>query len=720
MSNPAASPRQPCDPPKDHRMCKRRPPRLYPIPCALLFAGMYGATWAQSSETDAEPQKVEIRGKASKETATSPVEGYAARRAATATKTDTLLGETPAAVTVVTQDQITDLGATNIGEVLNYAAGVRGTNYGVDSRGEWTRIRGASPTLYLDGLQLIYGYWDSTRIEPYTLERLDVLRGPASVLYGQGTTAGLINMVSKRPLDTRQNEIGLQVGNYGRVQLEADLTGPLTEDGKWLYRLVALGRNSNTQVDFVPDDASVFAPSLTWAPDNVTRWTLQYHWQHNATGSSATFLPWSGTVLPNPNGQIPVNRFVGEPSWDAYDTRRNSLTSLFEYRFDNGWLVTQNTRWSYGTVDYQTLYPSSNFADPANPYLNPEQSIVGRYAFGNNRKVHTFQADQNLLGTVMTGAVEHQLLFGLDYNRYSETEESAFDIGPDLDLYNPVYGNFTPPAFFADPKLVQQQIGVYAQDQMKFRRDVLLMLGLRSDWLDNELEGAGTERDQATTGRVALMYLGGAVAPYLSWSQSFLPTAGTNFYGQRFVPTRGEQWELGVKYQNEPGTFVFNGAVYTLTENNRLVNDPANPQNQLQTGRSRTKGVELEAKGRVTRAIDLIANYIYTDIDESLEQLPKNMASVWGTWRFAAGDVPGGFKAGLGVRYASAFTDGFAPETPSVTLADALLAYETRDWRFALNATNLFDKTYVATCLSRGDCWWGAKRQVVASVSYRF
>lgn len=703
-------------------MSSRRPHRHSPIVSALLLAGLSSAPQAQTqpSAAEAESQKVEIQGKNTKETATSPVAGYVARRAATATKTDSLLGETPASVSVVTQDQITELGAINLQEVLNYAAGLRSSNYGIDSRGDWTRIRGAEPVQYLDGLQLMFGFNNNTRVEPFSLERIDVLRGPASVLYGQGSTGGLINMVSKRPLAEAGNEIGMQLGNHNRVQLQGDFTGPLNADKTWLYRLVVMGRDSNTQVDYVPDDMGLVAPSLTWAPDAATRWTLQYHWQRNDSGSSATFLPWSGTVLPNPNGRIPTHRFVGEPGFDAYDTTRSSIASLFEHRFADGWLVTQSTRWTYSTGDYRTLYPSSNFADPANPYLNPAQSIIGRYVYGNQRNAHTFQADQNLLGTVMTGDIAHQLLFGVDYTRYGETARTAFDIGPELDVFAPVYGNFTPPPFVSDPRVLQQQTGVYAQDQMRYGANWLLMLGLRQDWASNELQDAGTERDDATTGRVALMYLGdNGWAPYLSWSQSFLPVSGTDFFGQRYIPTRGEQWELGLKYQDARGNFVFNGALYTLEERNRQVNDPTNPLNQLQTGLSRTQGVELEAKGRVTADLDLIANYVHTDADAVLEQLPKNLASVWGRWRFALGEV-GGFSAGLGVRYASAFTDGNAPETPSVTLVDGLLAYDTRDWRFALNATNLLDKTYVSTCLSRGDCWWGARRQIVASVSYRF
>ncbi|HET8610111.1 MAG TPA: TonB-dependent receptor plug domain-containing protein, partial [Burkholderiales bacterium] len=264
------------------------------------------------------------------ESAYGPVYGYDATRSATATKTDTPLLETPQSVSVVTRERIEDQGATSLQDALNYAAGVRSDAYGVDSRTDNVRVRGAYPDEYRDGLRRTVGYYTSnTRVDPYTLERIEVLRGPSAMLYGQGSTAGVINMVSKRPLPEAQREIGVQLGSYGRKQIETDLTGPLTRDGDWLYRLVAVGRDSDTQVDYVPDDRRVLAPSLTWRPSAATSLTLQALWQKDHTGSTSQFFPWSGTVLPNPNGRIPTSRFIGVPGIDRYDSERTEIGWLF-------------------------------------------------------------------------------------------------------------------------------------------------------------------------------------------------------------------------------------------------------------------------------------------------------------------------------------------------------------------------------------------------------
>jgi iron complex outermembrane recepter protein len=267
----------------------------------------------------------------------------------------------------------------------------------------------------------MFGFNNNSRIEPHSLERIEVLHGPASVLYGQGSTAGVVNMVSKRPLDGAGNEIGLSVGNYSRLQTQGDLNGRLGDDGSLLCRVVFVARNSDTQVDYVPDGAAMLAPSITWRPDANTNWTLLSRFQRNDAGSSATFLPWSGTILPNPNGKIPTHRFIGEPGYDKYDTESYSVTSLFEHRFDNQWVLRQSTRWTYSDGDYQTLYPFSNFIDKYNPYVNQEQREIIRAIYANKRKTHNLLADQNLQGTVMTGGVAHQLLFGLDYTNYRET-----------------------------------------------------------------------------------------------------------------------------------------------------------------------------------------------------------------------------------------------------------------------------------------------------------
>lgn len=696
-----------------------------PYPQTALYVGIalaFGLIPAVATAQSAAPTLSEVRVDASaeKESATAPVVGYRARNAATATKTDTPLAQTPQSVTVVTRDQMVDQGATTFQEALLYAAGVRSDAYGLDSRSDSVRVRGSSPDTYLDGLRQNYNWYTSTSpAEPYTLERLEVLRGPSGMLFGAGTVAGVVNMVSKRPLQEAQREVGVQFGSFQRKQLQADLTGPITQDGQWSYRLVAVARDADTQTDYVQNDRRLIAPSLAWRPDGATSLILQGHWQQDRSGSTAQFLPWSGTLLPNPNGKLPINRFIGEPG-DYYDTDRASIGYLFEHRFNDTWTVRQNLRWSrnenrggYHYADFFT--DAGGFGDdPIN------QRLVGRLYGQNITRTRMAAVDTHLQGNLTTGAVRHQLLLGVDWNRQTEDKTQSEDVyNTPIDAFAPVYGHRVYPPMTAMPQNVQRQSGLYVQDQMKWGRWIFIA-GLRHDRAVNSLAGSADDRTSDTTKRLGVMYqLAGGWTPYISYAESFSPVSGTNAYGQRFKPLEGEQIEVGVKYAPEGSNSQFTAAVYDLKEKNQKVADPTNPNNALQAGQTRNKGLELEYKARVATAFDLTAHYNYIDADPLLEGLPRHQAAVWGVYRFALGGVRG-FSAGAGYRWLSSFRDGTGPRVPAAGVVDAMLAYDTQDWRYALNISNLADKKYMSTCLARGDCWWASRRNVVLSATYRF
>lgn len=697
-----------------------------PVAAALAatFLGLVPPALAQAQSLPA----VRVEATAEKETATSPVTGYKAKNAATATKTDTPLVETPQAVTVITKDQITDQGATNLQDALNYAAGVRSDAYGLDSRSDGVRIRGNFPDEYTDGLRRMYDWYTSnTRTDPYTLERIEVLRGPSSMLFGQSTTGGLINMVSKRPQAERQGEIGVQVGSWNRKQVQADLSGPLTDDGQWLYRLVAVGRTADTQVDYVRDDRGVFAPSLTWRPSAATNLTLQANWQKDKSGSTSQFFPWEGVLLPNPNGKIPMNRFIGEPGFDRYDSERKSFGWLFEHRFNDQWVIRQNVRQVRNDVDYFTLYgdsfmlPGSWAADPVN------KRVLGRFVQAEHSRSKMTTADQHVQVDFGTGAARHKLLAGLDFSRYTKNIDAFYDepayIGrggnaPSIDVYTPTYNGYTPGPMTPQAESSVRQTGLYLQDQIRWN-NWIVVAGLRHDRSNNAL-GASETDESANTKRLGLLYaFPSGLSPYISYSESFapqLPVTLADGTQVQLSPTRGEQVEVGVKYEPPGAAMSFTAAAYKLREKERVQN---NVVNVVQLPDTKTHGLELEFKGRVTAAMDLIANYTFTNVDEQIEEVPAHQASVWGRYRFALGGFTG-FSAGAGVRYLSSFADGGAPTVPSVALLDLMLAYDLPNWRLALNVNNATDKEYVSTCLRRGDCWFGARRNVIASATYRF
>jgi iron complex outermembrane receptor protein len=288
---------------------------------------------------------------------------------------------------------------------------------------------------------------------------------------------------------------------------------------------------------------------------------------------------------------------------------------------------------------------------------------------------------------------------------------------PLIDAYDPVYGGFTPPEMVDKGESSQRQVGLYLQDQMKLGADWIVVAGLRHDRAASQPAAASAQTTSATSKRLGLMHvLASGWSPYLSYSESFTPVADIG--AQSFEPLRGKQWEAGVKVE-PPGTdgLSFSAQVYELKEKNQVVEPTPNVFAQL--GQTQVRGVELEAKARLGRSFELSGHYNYIQLDPQLENEPRHQAALWGKYRFALGTI-GGFEVGAGVRHMSAYADGAAPRIPDVTLLDAVLAWDTPRWRVALNVNNVTDEIYVANCLSRGDCWWGTRRNAIASVTYRW
>jgi len=349
---------------------------------------------------------------------------------------------------------------------------------------------------------------------------------------------------------------------------------------------------------------------------------------------------------------------------------------------------------------------------------------LGRVAWVEQAVAKMLATDQHLEGRVNTGAIEHQLLIGIDALYFNQTTKEGNAIPvyypggtvPNIDAYAPVYGGFTMSELFDLPEQTETQLGAYVQDQMKINRHWIVVAGIRHDRASSKFEGADDADTSATSKRLGLMYAAdNGWSPYLSYSESFTPVLDTTIAGHP-EPVRGEQFEAGVKYSPAEKNINIGLSVYELREKNRSV--ALSPTVTVQTGATKTNGAELEARATLGN-FEVIAHYNYTHVDAELEAVPENQAAVWGKWNFSLFDLPG-FSAGAGVRYLSAFADGAAPTTPAVTLADALLGWDGDHWRLALNVNNLTDDTYMSTCLSRGDCFVGNRRNIIGSASYRW
>lgn len=713
---------------------------LHPLSLSLL-ALLIGQAWADEAPRAADAADAAntlplVRVQGSKESATGPVPGFVARRAGSGLKSDIPLIETPQSIAVVTADQIEAQGATTLRQTVGYSAGVVSAYF--DSRVDSISARGGNVAQYQDGLLRSYGTYNTARPDPFTLERVELVRGPASVLYGQGSLNGVLNLVSKRPQFESRRELQLQLGSHERKQLALDLTGPLSE--QWAYRLVAIKRDSGTQVDHVKDDRLLLAPSLIWQPSAATSLTLQALYQRDKSGSLIGFFPWQGTRLPNGSqGQIPTSTFISEPGWDAYDSDQDSVGYLFSHRLNADWTLRQNLRHTKSAVDYRTIYTS--FSTTARrPLFNADGRRVERDMVWQLNGGSMSLLDTQLEGQLRAGAWKHQLLLGLDAQKNDSTQRSFRGRAPAIDVYAPVYGNFTPPAasaLVAQPTVDQRQLGLYLQDHIKFDERWVAVLGLRHDRAKTETQGRPEAKvdDKATSKRAGLLYLAdGGFSPYLAYTESFLPLGGVDFYGKPYKPQVGEQWEAGLKWQPADKRVSATVALYDLRDTNRKTTDPSQPLNSLQIGEVRVRGLELESAGSLDSRRwgrwDWTLGYAYTDAKisrsnagdqgQAVAGVARHNGSAWLTHHFSLGGRSG-FSAGAGLRYLGASWSGTPLiSTPAATLVDAMLAYEQGDWRLALNAVNLADKVQITQCLARGDCFYGQRRTLNATLSYRF
>ncbi len=677
------------------------------------------------------------------ETAYGPGIGYVAHQSATATKTDTPLIETPQAISTVTPAQIQAQAPQTVSQALHYTSGVSVDPYGaVENDKDYFTIRGFPADVYLDGLKTFEGQ----AIEPYDLERIEVLHGPASVLYGQGNPGGLVSLISKQPTDTPLHEVELTTGSYGRVQGAFDLSGPLDQDGQFLYRITGLARYADTQVDHSKNERINLAPSFTWKPDDNTKLTVFAKYQYDPNILTSQNLPAQGTVLYNPSGKLSRSLNVENPGFDNSYYRDYQIGYAFEHRFNDVWTVRQNLRYDYSNTHSLSMYPTG--------FVNPVETIATRSAVLQNYTYNVFTLDNQAEAKFATGPVQHTLLFGVDYQHVAYWEGYGSSSNEStLNLFDPVYLNpTTVPAVALSENQSEYQVGAYAQDQLKLGKWTLVLSG-REDGAGTttQIHSASTggtsdsdEFDTKLTYRAGLIYdFDNGLAPYVSYATSFLPNiSGSSYSGEAFKPTTGRQVEVGLKYQPPGFNSFVTAAAYNLDEQNVLTSDPNHIGFDVQTGAVRSRGIELEAHASLTNNLNLIAAYTYLDATVTNSNsgtqgkvplstatgtaAPRNSGSVWLDYGFHDGPLAG-LGLGGGVRYIG-WTYGNAANTfkvPGYALLDLAAKYDfgathprLAGLRFQVNATNLTDKTYIAGCNSNSYCFYGDGRTVLATLRY--
>lgn len=676
---------------------------------------------------------VTVEGVAKAETAEGPVEGYVAKRSISATKTDTPIAEVPQTVNVVTADQIAATKAQSLREALSYTPGVVARE-GSDHTSDEFTIRGfqASSTtgsIYRDGTKYTVNVYDGQQ-EPYGLERLEVLKGASSVLYGNAAPGGIINAVTKRPTQEPLHELNVEAGSFDHRQISGDFGGALTKDGKWSYRLTALKRDADTSVDYGTDDRDYIAPALTWRPDANTSLTLLGHYQRSRS-VYIYGLPPEVTILPNANGHVSSSTFVGEPGYDHYESTTTAAGYLFEHAFSDRLKLRNSVRYTQSEIDLPSVWISG---------VTNGTTTTWRGAQDREDASKAVTTDTSLEYKWRSGFIEHTSLAGIDYAEQSQSSIRRDRDASAINLYAPSYGGAMSAATpnTNSTRNTATRIGAYAQNHMKIDGRWVLLLGGRQDWAEERTSkyfgdtSWTSEHSDAFTGRAGLVYLAeNGLAPFISYSESFEPQTGSDRNGKQFDPTTGTQYEAGLRYQPPGANAMITATVYQLTRQNVLTTDPANTNFQVQTGEVRSRGFELEAKAGLTPYINIIGAYAYTDahvtksnddaeVGRRAATVPYHQLSLWGDYNFGAEGIPE-LTAGAGMRFMDSTmpSSGVAGEVPAYTVFDALARYDMNDnWRLSLNATNLFDKEYIATCTY--GCFYGERRKVIGTVSYRW
>ncbi|MEL6466212.1 MAG: TonB-dependent siderophore receptor [Pseudomonadota bacterium] len=659
---------------------------------------------------------------------TDPVPGYVADSSATASKSSTPILEIPQSVSVVTGEQIEDQGATTLGDTLGYSAGVFAQPFGTDPRFDSPTIRGfnGSEAQYLNGLRILRNF-GAPSFEIYSLERVEILKGPASVLYGSGIPGGVINQVQKRAQFLTFGEAGVGLGNPQATEAFVDWNSALSDT--FAARITAVVRDSEEDVEELEQQRRYLGIATRWdiTPSTELQFLGSYQEDDPITPAGVPF-DLVGTGI----DETLRDFYAGDPTDDNSDRRNLNLGFQLRHIFDNNWALDANFRYQNFDWDYTGFFVQNAVTDG---------DTINRGGLNQFEDSETINLDLRFSGSVQTGAVTHDLLFGFEYLRYDLVDRTEFLGADPISLANPIYAgaNLTAPTFIIDNDLVLEQVAFYAQDEVSSGnwRGSFAIRYDRSDtsgFSGNNFAGisAVDQEDEETTGRIGLSYVfDSGVAPYASYTTSFDPEIGSDIDGNALQPTEGRQWEVGVKWQPEGLDALFTAAIYDLRQTNIPANVVEGAASGIrQIGEARSRGLELEGTVDLNNGWSIRGQYTYNDTEvlsgdnagNELPNAPEQSFGVFANYAFDGGSQLSGLELGGGVRFIdNRFGDaGNAFALENVTLLDLRASYQVREnLNMSLNVTNVTDQVYAANCGVFG-CFFGDGRTVQARLTYQW
>lgn len=660
------------------------------------------------------------------ESAYGPVQGYVAKRSATATKTDASILETPQSISVVGAEEMETRNVQTLEDAIKYTPGVQ-LSYGAtgDTRSSWYKMRGfpVTTTFYRDGMMASGQSWQ--KIDSSVLERVEILRGPASVMYGRGIPGGVINAVTKRPGEVQKAEAAVEYGSFDWKRVEGDITGPLDEKKQWLYRITAAVQDSEglNGIDHDKNNRKLFAPALTWQPKEGSSVTLAVvHQEDESRGW------WPRMKYRTAAGTANSSNYLGEPDYDDYEQDQDHLSVLAEHAVNDSLKFGLSARYSRYDLDYRQVWPGSVQAGGVTISRN-------NYAYKEDAEVYT--VDARVEKKLSLFSTRHTLLGGVDYLYQDRDNYFGSSSDTSINIFNPVHGSHNSATATSPSDGDIRSPGLYAQDQIEVDNWVFL-LGGRQD-LAGSASGSGYQ--DTFTGRVGVAYKTGfGLVPYASYAESFEPQSGTGWGGSTFDPTTGRQYELGVKYEPPGANLMATMAVFDLVKQNVLTDDPDTThicdgsRCSVQTGEVTSRGVELGLTMGLAEGVNAIAAYTYNPMEVTKSNVagqvgrqqaatPIHTASLWMDYAIQDGPL-GGFGFGGGLRFIGRTTSSAGDVSTSPQLLDeAMMRYDVEDWRLSLNVKNVLDREIEYSCSRQTNaevCYLNEPLTITARVARKF
>lgn len=668
---------------------------------------------------------------------------YADSYRSTGTKTALDPNDAPMSYTRIDQELLQKRQADSVNAALRYEPGISAESRGTVSIFDEYNIRGFKTySNFYDGLRLPYdGAWNlMPQVDIYATESVEVVKGPASSLYGYASPGGMVNQVAKTPKSTQASEVQLRLGNQNLKEVGVDTTGPITDTLN--YRLVALKRKKDGQMQTTEEERTLINPSIEWQPTEDVSVLANVFYQDDPEMVPSTPLPAVGTVYNASYGKLGSDAYAGD-KWNRFSKEVLMPSVTVNWDINDQLTFKHILRYTDAEAQQRNMYNSG--------FVSGSDKILNRVAYTTDESMNNWTTDNQLAYQLDTANTSHNLLFGVEYQ---ETDSTAtyYDAGadgtPNLDLSNPNFSQINADTlplnnYRQDESIEQSQLGFYVQDEMKWQ-DLTVVAGLRHDNFDSmtdqtKASAGAVYSDQTidndaskTSGRLAAIYaFDNGISPYASYSQSFQPVVGSNFITNKpFEPTTADQLEAGIKYLSPNRATQGTLAVFDITQKNVVVADEINYRSQTQTGEISSKGFEVSGSHMLNDWVDVAASYSYTDAEITADefnpdvvgntpaQTAKHKATLWADY-YATDKL----TLNAGVRY----EDGMqldkqnSDELPSVTLVDIGGNYQINPMlTVGASINNLFDKTYVGACYDINNCWMGPERQMSVSLKANF